>query len=81
MEELLLRFSFMDGVLSHAKTLLFLRALEKELSAYLGVLETFLDNKIPLSAMLALKNGVLGYTAQLNWTRQAIRAYDRRESR
>ncbi|HEY2662937.1 MAG TPA: PadR family transcriptional regulator [Candidatus Binataceae bacterium] len=78
MEELLLRFALMDGVLTDAQTLRFLEALDEQLRAYLAVLRDFSDSKMPLTATLALKSGVLGYTAQLDWASEAIAAYRKR---
>jgi hypothetical protein len=81
MEELLLRFAFMDQTFSPERTLDFLREFAKELSSYIPGLRQHLHahaNEMPLSGRLALESGVQNYEARLRWARRSIAAYERR---
>jgi DNA-binding PadR family transcriptional regulator len=79
-KELPLRFAFMDQVMGTDASLQFLRDLERELKAYLPTLHSYLAstrNQMPLSARLALEHGLRGYESQLEWTTQALAAYQK----
>ena len=81
MHELMLRFSFMDGVMGPGASAKFLGALERELNGYITTLKEFLAGhqpEMPLSGALALESGIRGYEAQLEWVRSAIVAYKKR---
>lgn len=80
MDELLARFSFMDGVLGKEGALRFLRDLERELAAYTAELEVFLSREgpdMPISGRLALDSGVHSHQALLRWSRTALETYQR----
>jgi len=77
--ELILRFSFMDPVIGEAATLQFLRALQIELQAYIPTLREYLNSygtKMSQSGILALESGVRGYETLLEWCKHAITTYD-----
>lgn len=82
MEELSLRFAFMDQVMGQNASVQFLRAMERELEAYVPSLHEYLaaaKSQMPLSARLVLENGVRGYESQLRWTREARAAYEKQQ--
>jgi len=84
MSELTLRFSLMDGVVPEIVVLRFLTALVAELESYVSELHSFLQfpqTGMPLSGRLALESGVRGYVAQLQWAKDALATYKKREGR
>jgi len=79
-DELMLRFSFMDGTANCSEATRFLKSLQKELAAYIPTLRKFLKDhhaSMPLSGRLALESGTRGYETLLGWTRTAAAAYAR----
>ena len=81
LEELMLRFAFFDNVLGEQGTLEFLCAFEAGLKIHIPHLRKCLSQdgpKMPISARLALENGVLGYEAQLKWASHAIHTYKKK---
>jgi DNA-binding PadR family transcriptional regulator len=83
-DELMLRFSFMDETAGSAQAIRFLKALAKELAAYVPDLRKFLKaqgSSMPLSGRLALESGIRGYETLLEWTRSALGIYTRRRKR
>ena len=79
-DELMLRFSFMDRTASRAQATRFLKSLQKELAAYIPTLRKFLkehQTSMPLSGRLALESGTRGYETLLGWTRTAASAFSR----
>ena len=83
-DELMLRFSFMDETAGSAQAIRFLKALAKELAAYIPSLRKFLKVQgasMPLSGRLALESGIRGYETLLEWTRSALGIYTRRRKR
>ncbi|HEV1993278.1 MAG TPA: PadR family transcriptional regulator [Candidatus Acidoferrum sp.] len=80
-DELMLRFSFMDETAGSVQAMRFLNALAKELVAYIPSLREFLKVQgasIPLSGRLALESGIRGYETLLGWTRSALATYRKR---
>jgi len=83
-DELMLRFSFMDETAGSAQAMRFLKALAKELAAYIPNLRHFLRVQrasMPLSGRLALESGIRGYETLLDWARSALGIYTRRRKR
>jgi DNA-binding PadR family transcriptional regulator len=81
-DDLMLRFSFMDQTLGAEQTVRFLRELAEEIFGYLPSLKQYLEahaNEMPLSGRLALECGIQGYEAQLRWARTSIALYEQRE--
>lgn len=75
MEDLMLRFSLMDGLVGRAATLRFLRGFATELEAYVGHLRSFLAGareSMPTSGRLAMENGIESYEMNAAWARRAI---------
>jgi DNA-binding PadR family transcriptional regulator len=80
-DELMLRFSFMDVVLGPEDSRRFLVAFERELMSYVPKLREYLaahEATLPLSARLALECGIRRYEAYWQWTRDAQAAYQQR---
>jgi DNA-binding PadR family transcriptional regulator len=78
MEELILRFAFLEGALGKAAVVQFLKELEREMEAYVPTLRSFLGahrDGMETSAWLAVEFGIRSYEAQLDWCRHAIAAY------
>jgi DNA-binding PadR family transcriptional regulator len=78
LDELLLRFAFMDEVVERSALIEFLRSLERELRSYLPTLRAYLkaaESKMPASGRLALECGIRGYETQLRWVRDALANY------
>ncbi len=83
-DELMLRFSFMDQTAGSVQAMRFLSALVKELAAYIPNLRRFLKVQgpcMPLSGRLALESGIRGYETLLDWARSARGIYTRRKKK
>jgi DNA-binding PadR family transcriptional regulator len=83
LNELMLRFAFLDGAAGRAATIQFLQAFEAELKVYVATLNGFLKihaEKLGMSGRLALESGILGYEAQLQWASHAIHVYQNKEN-
>jgi DNA-binding PadR family transcriptional regulator len=83
-DELMLRFSFMDETAGSAEAMRFLKALAKELAVYIPSLRKFLKVQgasMPLSGRLALESGIRGYETLFGWARSARGIYMRRKKR
>lgn len=81
-EELMLRFGFIEQGLGEAAAVRFLQALQREVASYLPELKRYLEatgSSMPRSGRLALEFGIHSYEAQLQWTRQALTAYQGRK--
>jgi DNA-binding PadR family transcriptional regulator len=82
MDELLLRFAFMDQVVERSDLIEFLRALERELKSYVPALREYLKSQqamLPTSGRLALECGIRGYETQLLWVKDALATYESKE--
>jgi DNA-binding PadR family transcriptional regulator len=80
MEELSLRFAFMDLVVGKHGSIRFLKSLERELKAYVPTLRQYLEStksQMRLSSRLALESGIRGYETRLRWAREAVSAYEK----
>lgn len=79
MDEVMLRFAFMDAHLSAAECRAFLAALVKSLAARLADLKHYVRSVEPnLSrhGLLALDSGIMSCKTQLRWARRALATYD-----
>jgi DNA-binding PadR family transcriptional regulator len=80
LEGLMLRFAFLDLVLGKEGAVQFLKQMNQELRSHVPTLREFLRTRskdMPRSGRLALESGILGYEAQLEWTKQALAEYRR----
>jgi DNA-binding PadR family transcriptional regulator len=77
LDELILRFAFLDGNVSRGTTHEFLLGMERELDAYVHELRSYAKNTGMLKAVhtgtLAFVFGLEGYEANLAWTRRALK--------
>jgi len=81
LDELMLRFSFMDQTAGPVAAVQFLNGLTRELRSYIPVLRGFLrtnGREMPLSGRLALASGVRSYEALLRWAGAALRKYGKK---
>ncbi len=82
LEEVMLRFSFMDRTLGESQSVALLQQLVQHLSGYIPDLQQYLKanaSEMPTSGRLALECGVYAYEAQLKWAKAALSAYGRRK--
>jgi DNA-binding PadR family transcriptional regulator len=81
-DELMLRFSFMDQTADSADVTQFLSALAKELAAYIPSLRKFLKTQrtsMPLSGRLALESGTRSYETLLAWAKMSLGIYKKKK--
>jgi DNA-binding PadR family transcriptional regulator len=74
-EELMLRFAFMDQILSRAQIVGFLKALDVEFSSYVALLKEHLASfpgDVSLTGRAALESGIESYQARIGWTRRVV---------
>jgi DNA-binding PadR family transcriptional regulator len=80
-DELLLRFAFMDETLGAERSVEFLDEFAGRLSTYVQVLLEYLaahGKQMPTSGRLALESGMQEYEARLRWAKNSIAHYRRR---
>jgi hypothetical protein len=80
LDELMLRFAFLDLVLGKGAAVRFLEQMNRALRSQVRSLREFLRTQakgMPRSGRLALESGILGYEAQGDWTNQALAEYRR----
>ena len=76
MDDLMMRFAFMDGVVGRERTLRFLRDFAARIDAHVTDLRDYFENAggiLPPCGRLALENGIQSYEMNARWARQAIR--------
>ena len=81
-DELLLRFAFMDGALGPSHSLRFLEQFAEHVANYILELRQFLAvqrKEMPTSARLALECGIQRYGSLLDWATSSIAVYQRRK--
>ncbi len=82
MDQMMVRFSFMDGAVGTHGAVRLLHDLERELAGYVPELRGYLKKHgpaMPLSSRLALDSGVRSYESLLHWARAALAAYEQAE--
>lgn len=75
LDDLILRFGFMDQIVGRAATLRFLHSFASEIEMYLVDLRAFHDGArqfMPAGGRLAMENGIAGYETNAAWARRAI---------
>jgi DNA-binding PadR family transcriptional regulator len=83
-DELMLRFAFMDEALGAARTTDFLREYAGQLAEYIPSLKEFHKaeaDKMPLSARLAFESGIEEYEVRLKWARSSLAVYEKGKRR
>ena len=79
-DELMLRFAFMDEALGGARTTDFLREYAEQLSEYIPSLKEFHKaqaDKMRMSARLAFESGIEEYEVRLKWARSSLAVYEK----
>lgn len=82
MDELLLRFAFMDNLISIHQKIDFLETLGDLLTSYLNVLEEFKKNQslsMPLHGRLAFEHGIDSNRATLSWCEKVLNEFKKNE--
>jgi DNA-binding PadR family transcriptional regulator len=82
LEDLVLRFAFMDRTLGEEGSARFLEQMAAQISDYIPSLRQFLEaneKTMPLSGRLALECGIYGYEAQLKWAKASLAMYEQRK--
>ena len=77
LDELLLKFAFMDKLLTKEQKLDFLTSFQKQLKIYLEELKEFHRKEgasLSINARLAFEHGLLGYSTTSKWCKNAITA-------
>jgi DNA-binding PadR family transcriptional regulator len=75
MDDLMMRFAFMDSVIGIERTMQFLKDFASQIDAYVAVLRAYLgsvEDIMPLCGRLAMENGIQGYEMNAQWARRAI---------
>lgn len=81
LDEVLLRFAFMDNLRSKKQKVLFLETLRDLLIDYTGQLETYHENKfatMPLHGRLAFEHGIESYKNTLKWCEKTLSIFTKR---
>ena len=82
LDELMLRFSFMDRTLGESHSISLLQQMIEQISGYIPSLREYLEAhapEMPMSGRLSLECGVYGYEAQVKWARAALSTYEARK--
>ncbi len=77
-DQLMLRFGFMDQALGRAASQRLLKEFHREVAAFLPTLHQYFAAtraQMPLSGALALESGIRSYETLLRWSRTALAAY------
>jgi len=75
MDDLMLRFAFMDPVIGREATLRFLREFAARIDAHVAGLRRYLDgvrDLMPACGRLAMESGIENYETNARWARRAI---------
>jgi DNA-binding PadR family transcriptional regulator len=82
LDEVMLRFSFMDLTLGESHSISLLQQMIEQISGYIPSLREYLEAhapEMPMSGRLSLECGVYGYEAQVKWARAALSTYQGRK--
>ncbi len=78
MDDLMMRFAFMDGIIGREGTVRFLQDFASQIDAYVAVLRGYLTGVtdiMPPCGRLAMQNGIQGYEMNAQWARRAIEEF------
>jgi DNA-binding PadR family transcriptional regulator len=76
MDDLMMRFAFMDGVVGRKKTVQFLRDFAARIEAHVADLRRYFEDtrsSLPACGRLAMENGIQNYETNAQWARRAIK--------
>ena len=80
MDDLMLRFAFMDGVVGRERTVRFLQDFALQIDAHVADLRRYFESArsiLPACGKLAMENGIQGYEMNAQWARRAIQELQR----
>jgi DNA-binding PadR family transcriptional regulator len=80
MDDLMMRFAFMDGVVGREQTIHFLRHFATQIDAHVADLRRYFDGAketLPACGRLAMESGIEGYEMHGQWARRAARELQR----
>ncbi len=80
MDDLMLRFAFMDGVVGREQTIRFLQDFAAQIDVYLADLRRYFEGAkgiLPACGRLAMDNGIQSYEMNARWARQAVKELQR----
>jgi hypothetical protein len=80
LDDLMLRFAFMDPVIGRKATLRFLRDFASMIDTHVAGLRGYLEgvrDLMPICGRLAMENGIEGYEMNARWARRAVEELDR----
>lgn len=83
-DELMVRFGFMEDTAGSAEAIRFLKAFVRELAAYIPSLRRYLKaqgRQMSFSGRLALQSGIRGYETLLRWAKSSLRLYKKKRKR
>jgi DNA-binding PadR family transcriptional regulator len=75
MDDLMMRFAFMDGVVGREMTVQFLRDFASRIDAHIADLRGYFESAksiLPACGRLAMENGIQNYEMNAQWARRAI---------
>lgn len=75
MDDLMLRFAFMDGIVGRERTVRFLEEFASRIDAHVADLRGYFEGVkeiLPVCGKLAMVNGLQNYETNAQWARQAI---------
>jgi len=80
MDDLMLRFAFMEPVIGREATLRFLGDFASRIDTHVADLRGYLDSvhdRLPVCGRLAMENGIQGYEMNARWARRAAEELER----
>ena len=75
MDDLMLRFAFMDGIVGRAATVRFLEDFAARIDAHVADLRRYFEGAkdiLPVCGKLAMANGLQNYETNARWARRAV---------
>ncbi len=75
MDDLMMRFAFMGGIVGRERTLRFLQDFAARIDAHVADLRRYLESArsvLPACGKLAMENGIQSYEMNAQWARRAI---------
>ena len=75
MDDLMMRFAFMDGIVGRDETIRFLRDFATQIDAHVADLRRYFDGAreiLPACGKLAMENGIQSYEMNAQWARRAV---------
>lgn len=76
MDDLMLRFAFMDGIVGRKVTVRFLEDFAARIEAHVADLQRYFEGVreiLPVCGKLAMENGLQNYQTNAQWARQALK--------